>query len=65
MKKIICGIIILVLFISVCISGCGHTETEYERAGRTFSSWTKKDPSEWTATERKYMDNMLSNKDSY
>lgn len=47
MKKAV-GLILIALIIFGAIGGCSDNETEYEKAGKEFSTWTKKRP--------KYMD---------
>lgn len=54
LTTIIISIVILVLLMIG-----GGKESEYERAGKEFGTWTKKDPSTWTDTQRQYMDDFL------
>ena len=62
MKKVV-GLILIALIIFGAIGGCSDNETEYEKAGKEFSTWTKKDPNTWTKTQRDYLENLLSYKD--
>lgn len=50
-------IVAVVLIILMALSG--GTESEYEKAGKTFDTWTKQDPSTWTDTQKDYMNDFF------
>lgn len=62
-KKVTTIIILCILALLGLMGGCEGNETEYEKAGKEFSTWTKKDPSTWTDTQKKYLNDMLTYKD--
>lgn len=57
MKKAI--FIIIIVIILVALLGQCAGDTEYERAGKEFNSWTKKDPNTWTDTQKEYFNDLI------
>ncbi len=55
-EKII-AIIGVLLFLGLLGSCVG--DSEYERAGKEFSTWVNKDPNTWSDTEKEYFNNFM------
>lgn len=54
---IIVVVIIVITILAVLQPIIFGTTTEYEKAGKEFGTWIKKDPSTWTETQREYYGN--------
>ena len=54
-KGIIYGVAAVLVFFGLLGSCMG--DSEYERAGKEFGTWSKKSPSTWTDTQKKYYNN--------
>lgn len=56
-KKGWIGIIAALVVFMTLLSGC--FESEYEKAGKEFNTWIKKDPRSWTDTQKKYYNDFM------
>ena len=57
-KKTIVLIVIAVLILLGIVGSCS-SESEYEKAQKNFSSWSKKDPDSWSDSEKQVFNDYI------
>ena len=56
-KGQVIAIVIAIIVILGLIGSCG--ESDYEKAGREFDSWSKEDPKSWSDSEKQYYEDFM------
>lgn len=56
-KEILATVMIIILLLAL-IGSCSE-ESEYEKAGKNFGTWARRDPKTWSDTEKEYFNNFM------